>query len=229
MVFFKKSPPDSPIAIAQEALAEGRRDPSYHLADSIDRIVTEGLWYGNSSYPEFGEFAIALVRDGGLGVRSTTTAKRLKFALMESGHLREWTSVLVAIMRPPGRPETRNNDESFRPFYEVKTSMNVQDRALVTLCQKHPQVFEDVCQRKCTISAGAIKAGLKPSVPPRWQMDLEAIFGMSVDAQVVLLRELFNGLGQETQAVFIAQVFEGVLGTGLAQKWGESPSCDDAA
>lgn len=224
MGLFKKSPARHPIAIAQDALAEGQPDPGYDFYDSIDQIVTAGLWHENASFSEFGEFAVASVRDGGLCLRSTKSAKRLKFALMEGGHVREWTSVLFAIKRPPGHPETRNNDESFQPFYKVNTSMNSQDRVLVTLYQKHPEVFEDVCQRTCTISAGAIKAGLKPSAPPRWQMDLQDVFGMHADAQVVLMCDLFNGLDHGSQAAFIAQVFEGVLGTSLARKWQEAQS-----
>jgi len=226
MRLFKKPPPDSPIAIAQEAL--GQADPA-SLIDSIDRIITEGLWQVGTPYSEFAQFAIAPVSEGGLSVRSTRRAKLLKFALMEGRYIREWTLILSVIRRRPGHPKTRNNDEGFQPFYEVNTSMNSQDRVLITLYEKHPDVFEEVCQGKCTISAGAIRAGLKPSPPPRWRMDLQDVFGMHMDAQVVLMRDLFNGLGLETQAAFIAQVFEGVVGAGLAQKWREAQSRDGSA
>lgn len=223
----KKSAADDPIAIAQEALAEGQADPGKSLVGSINSIITDALWRNGRSYSEFGQFAIAPVSEGGLGVRSILAARLLKFALMEGGHVREWTSVLFVIKRPPGHPGTGNNDEGFRPFYRVNTSMNSQDRVLITLGQKHPEVFEDVCQGKCSISAGAIKAGLKPTPPPRWQIGLEVVFGMHVDAQVDFMRELFNGLEQETQAAFIAQVLEGGLGAGMAQKWRDAQSRDD--
>jgi hypothetical protein len=222
----KKSAADDPIAIAQEALAKGQAVPGKSLVDSINHIVTDALWKKGTSYSDFGQFAIAPVSEGGLGVRSTLPARLLKFALMEGGHIREWTSVLLVIKRPPGHPGTGNNDEGFRPFYKVNTSMNSQDRALITLGENHPQVFEDVCQRKCSVSAGAIKAGLKPTSPPRWQFGLEVIFGMHADAQVDLMREVFNGFDTETQAAFIEGAFEGVLGTGLAQKWREARSHD---
>jgi hypothetical protein len=220
----KKSAAEDPIAIAQEALAEGHADPDKSLVGSINRIITDALWQNGTSYSEFGQFAIAPVSEGGLGVRSMLPARLLKFALMEGGHIREWTSLLFVIKRPPGRPGLGNNDEGFRPFYTVNTSMNSQDRVLITLYEKHPEVFEDVCEGKYSISAGAIKAGLKPSAPPRWKMDLQDVFGMHADAQVILMRDLFNGLDPDTQAAFIAQVFDGVLGTSLARKWQEAQS-----
>lgn len=228
MPFFNKRSP-GPIEIAQSALAEGQPEPGQDFYDSINDIVTKELWCASGTFSDFGEFAIALPRNGGLGVRSVKIAKRLKFALMDDRHIREWTAVLLRIKRPIGHPKTLNNDESFQPFYEVGTSMNSQDRALVALSDKYPERLEDVCQHKCSISAAAIQAGLKPSPPAKCQIDLDFIFGMHVDAQVVLMRNLFNRLGLETQAAVIAQIFEGVLGSGLAQKWRDARGSNGAA
>lgn len=229
MALFNGSASDSPIRIAQEALAAGQLNPGNGLVDSINRIITEGLWQQATPNSSFGHFAIAPVSKGGLGLHSAPGAKLLKFALMQGGHIREWTAVLLVIMRSPGRPEIRNNDEGFRPFYTVNRSINSQDRALISLFHKDPEKLEDVFQWKYSIADAAIKAGLKTSPSHRRFLDLEVLVGMNADAQVELISGLFNALGLEIQAAFIAQAFEGVLGSSLAQKWRDARSGDSSA
>lgn len=213
-------PPICPIAIAQQGLAEGQPRPGQLFYDSIEAIVTRELWRA-TTFPDFGDFVIALPQDGGLGVRSTRIAKRLKFALTgeKPKFIREWTSVLLKIMRPAGRPKTRNNDEGFVPFYTVDTSMNSQDRVLVTLCQGHNDVYDEVCEEKCSIAAGAIKAGLKPSPPPRMHFDLKQVLGMHENVQVNLICDLYNGLALGAKVSFTAHILEREVGTPFAQDW----------
>ena len=213
---------NDPVRVVQQALSESSDMSLHTMIGALDAVVRERLWQAGRPFETFAEFVIA-GPPSGLGVRSLSPLKLLRYALLANGNFAEWTELLERTAREPGRPRQRTlaNDEGFARFYTIPTATTARDRLLLTLKRHHPEHFAAVCDLECSPREAGIRAGLIR--PRRWYYggvcDISAAGALRERAQARLLSELFKVMTPNAQCTFIAREIEPRLEAGLARRW----------
>jgi hypothetical protein len=213
-----------PVRVAQAQFVDGTGDQK-SIITAIRTIVTERKWVGRkqsngTEFGSFGEFAIALAPYG-MGARTQQALEFLRFLLLTLEFTAEWSQVLALTVRDPGRPpEMVTNGDS--PVFVMSKSPTSSDRLLHRL-RASPGIQARVFAGDISIYRGAVEAGLVRPLCRQLRgydlADLEAASGRKPEGRCLLLSQLFEALGLETQCTFISRVLEPRLGPGLARGW----------
>jgi hypothetical protein len=210
--------PGNSIDKACDLLAVGESYDATELNNHLCEILNHELWrQGDRNFLSFGKFAVAARASGGLGIRSQSSARLLRFSLIELDCNAEWAEVIDEISRPPGHPKSNANGEDSPRFYTVSTSSNSIDRLLLTLIRRHPQILQEVRRGILSFREALIKAGLRQ--PSASVKKIQQGLPVTQDQLLEAACECFNAMTLLYQGWFIRRVLEPFAGEGLSKIW----------
>jgi AT-hook transcription factor len=210
----------------QVADALAASENSHDCATILSVVVSEERWRHLSSsqgkpYEDFGAYACDKYPKG-LGVRDERRAKLLKTALLMTGQIFAWITVLERIARPRGRPPKNSTlGEGFERFYTLQRSATATDQIYLALHRLgHKDLLAQISTGELSAKQAAIKAGLVPESNSSQGpvCDLPRFRKMSEKAQAKWAGRVFCAMNLQAQCVFIERQL-GRYAKDLAAQW----------